>query len=96
MLSNKMIKGTNIHIGTDMPLACVNSDWIKHKPSPFGSLVATVNAQYFCCACNVSDEPKPKIGLSLLKVLGFQIWEFGSNPSLHNSTNLLENLFLHV
>lgn len=45
-----MIKGTNVHIGTDMPLVCAKSEQIMHEPSPFGSPIATVNVQIpFLC-----------------------------------------------
>lgn len=40
-----MIKGTNVHIGTDTPLVRANSEQPTHEPSPFGSPLATVNVQ---------------------------------------------------
>lgn len=48
-----MIKGANVHVGTDVPLACANTDWIMHKPSPLGSPVATENVQtcFLCLQC---------------------------------------------
>lgn len=56
-----MIQGANVHVGTDVPLVCANSDWIMHKPSPFASPVAAENVQTcaLCLQCfemNLSQE----------------------------------------
>lgn len=46
----RMIKGANVHAGTDVPLVCANIDCIVHKPSPSGPPVATENVQT-CALC---------------------------------------------
>jgi len=48
-----MIKGTNVHIGTDTLLVCANNEQIMHEPSLFGSPVATLNVQisFLCLQC---------------------------------------------